>query len=480
MSHSALVISWGLSVLLATIQQANGQCQLANPSFELADNGAPVFAAWNQIGNLAGTGSPIVHGSRSAAVTGPNTGDFDVSAFWQRLDTTSGESWEVAGRVLHSSLDPLNGNAKGVVQVEWRNGGGNVISVESHDVLMPADLTDTWKVFSFTTLPAPGGTVAAHLHLAFSQSPAQETGTVFYDLIEFDRVGPPSRYDQQWSDFTGGRVVSFAGYNWRVKGPGVHGPGPNLFGDGPSHVWVDANDKLHMTIKNVGGNWFSSEVTLEDHLSYGDYIFTSVGQLDLLPANVVLGLFLWQYPTCYDPANPWNLHNEIDVEISRWGIPADDVAQFVVQPFDAAGNISRFDINYAKGERISYALRWLPDRIEARAWRGGPSDESPSTLIASWINSGPHLPRPEQPRVHINLWQLNGPPSDGQNQEVELESFRFVPICVDLLAEERSKCFLACLDGPGANQPSTCGEYDFDNDGDIDLHDFANQINQLR
>lgn len=475
--------SWTLMAVLVVANSAVdafGQCQLANPSFELADNGPPTFAEWNQFGIVGGTGSPVVHGSRSAAVKGPNLGGWDISAFWQSLDTAPGERWVVSGRVLHSSLDVLNGNAKGVVNVEWRDAGGNLIDFESHDVLLPTDSTDTWHEFSFTTQFAPAGSAAARLLLAFLQSPAQETGTVFYDLIQFDRAGPPTRDEQQWSDFPGGRVIDFAGHDWRVKGPGVFGPGPSFFGDSANNVWVDAQGQLHMTIKNIGGTWQSTEVTLEDPLGYGDYIFTTVGQLDLMPANVVLGLFLWQYPVCYDPGNPWNLHNEIDVEISRWGNPADDVAQFVVQPYYVPSNISRFDITYSKGEMVSYALRWLPDRIEARAWRGGPSDESPATLIASWVNSGAYLPRPEQPRVHINLWQLDGPPNDGQDQEVVLNTFRFVPICVDLLADKRAHCFLACMDGPFSIQPSTCGEFDTDNDGDIDLVDFADQLNSLR
>ena len=468
-----------VSVLMGGIE-ARAQCQLANPSFEFADNGAPVFAEWNQLGVVGGTGSPVVHGKRSAAVAGPDSGDWAISAFWQALDTAPGERWDVSGRVLHSSLDVLTGSAKGIVNIEWRNAANNLISYESHDVLLPADSVDTWHAFSFTTAPAPGGTASVRILLAFLQSPAQESGTVFYDLIEFDRAGPPSREDQQWFDFPGGRVIDFAGHDWRVKGPGVYGPGPSFFGDSVNDVWVDAQGQLHMAIKKFGGTWHSTEVTLEEPLGYGDYIFTTVGRLDLFPANVVFGLFLWQYPYCYDPANPWNLHNEIDVEISRWGNPADDVAQFVVQPYYVTSNITRFDITYSEGELVSYALRWLPDRVEARAWRGGPADESPATTIASWVNTGAYLPRPEQPRVHINFWQLDGPPSNGQNQEVVLNAFRFVPVCVDLLADKQSQCFLACMDGPSTDTPSTCGEYDFDNDGDIDLIDFASQVNQLR
>jgi hypothetical protein len=46
-------------------------------------------------------------------------------------------------------------------------------------------------------------------------------------------------------------------------------------------------------------------------------------------------------------------------------------------------------------------------------------------MIHAWTYTGPHIPRPEQPRVHINLWQFNGPPDT--DQEVVIDEFTFVP-----------------------------------------------------
>jgi hypothetical protein len=46
-------------------------------------------------------------------------------------------------------------------------------------------------------------------------------------------------------------------------------------------------------------------------------------------------------------------------------------------------------------------------------------------MIHSWTYTGPHIPRPEQPRVHVNLWQVNGPPA--AYQEVVIDEFTFVP-----------------------------------------------------
>jgi hypothetical protein len=208
-------------------------------------------------------------------------------------------------------------------------------------------------------------------------------------------------------------------------------------------------------------------------LGYGDYIFTTMGSFDTWDLNVVLGLFTWQYPVCWDAANPWNLHNEIDVEISRWGDPGNDWGQFVIQPWGYPGNMSRYAVNVGEGGLSSHAFRWLPDRVEARSWHGPPEAEGPGTLIHTWTYTGPHIPRPEQPRVHINFWQFNGPPWSGRDHEAIVDEFRFVPACADPLDESDYPCFAVCLAGPDTTTVASCGLFDLDDDGDVDLGDFA-------
>jgi hypothetical protein len=167
-------------------------------------------------------------------------------------------------------------------------------------------------------------------------------------------------------------------------------------------------------------------VALVDSLGYGDYVFTTRGRLDLLDPTAVLGLYIWEYGPCYDTSYLWwNPFNETDVEFSRWGVPGSPLEQFAVQPADWAGNLMRFDVTFADDELTSHAFRWTPDDLEFRAWRGGAADESPSNLITSWTYTGPHVPRPDRPRVHFNLWQFNGPPAS--RQEVEIDGFQFTP-----------------------------------------------------
>jgi hypothetical protein len=328
--------------------------------------------------------------------------------------------------VSHSSAKPLSGGSKAIVNIEWRDSGDNLIGFETHDAATASTPVDDWSQFSVVSGPAPSGTVTTRILLAILQDPGQPSSDVFYDSATFYNTGSPTQDDLQWNDFPGGRTIGFSGYTWRVKGPGFYGPGPNLFSDGSGSVWVDLDGRLHMTIKNLGGNWYSTEVVPVDALGYGDYIFTTIGRIDNLDINAVLGMFLWEYGPCWDPSYLWwNPYNEIDIEFSRWSNPYNDAAQFVAQPYDWSGNINRFDVTIADGELTSHAFRWLHDRVEFRSWRGGPGDESPGNMIHEWTYTGPHISRPEQPRVHINLWYVNDPPSG--DQEVVFDEFTFVP-----------------------------------------------------
>ncbi len=403
--------------------RAAAQCLLANPSFEVVGSGT-VFGGWNQFGSV-GSSPNAVHGSKAARLTGPNAGGWDVSGYWQQLASVPGDRWIASVDGWHTAVRPLTGQSAAILNIEWRNSSGVLISYESHTVAGAATPTGQVQEFTVTSGPAPSGTVAVRLMLGVLQAPGTSVPDVYFDTAEFHKTSP-SLAAIQWNDFPGGRTLSFGGRTWRVKGPGYYGPGPNLFSDGSGSVWVDPQGRLHVTVKNIGGSWYSTEVALVDALGYGDYIFTTEGRLDLIDPQVVLGLFLWQYGHCWDPAWLWwNPFNEIDVEFSRWGNPANSIGQFVAQPFDGPANISRFAATFGNGEITSHAFRWLPDKVEYRSWRGGPGDESPGSLIHSWTYAGAHIPRPEQPRVHINLWRITGAPAS--NQEVILSGFNFIP-----------------------------------------------------
>jgi hypothetical protein len=414
------------SLVASLAGSAAGQCILANPSFELGDAGGNVFGGWNQFGPVGETGEAY-HGARAARISGPDSGGWDVAGYWQDHDGGPGEQFAVTGHVRHPASAPLSGDSVALVNVEWRDAAGELIDYDSHSVADASSATGEWLDFDFVSPPAPAGTAATRLLVAVLQGPDDAVPEVHFDQVTYFSTAAPTIDEVQWNDFPGGRTVDFGSRSWRVKGPGYYGPGPNVFSDAEDCVWVDAQERLHLTLQDRAGTWTSTEVVLEEALGYGDYVLTTVGRLDLIDPAAVLGLFLWEYGPCWDDGYTWwNAFNEIDIEYSRWGDPFDEIAQFVAQPYWYPGNIERFDASFAAGEVTSHAMRWLADRVEYRVWRGGPADEAPENLIHAWTYAGPHVPRPEQPRLHLNLWKL---PDifPGADQEMVFQDFVFVP-----------------------------------------------------
>jgi len=403
----------------------NGQCIPDNPSFEIPGSGGTVFAGWQESG-VTGSSTDAVHGSTAAKLIGQNTGNWSISVFWQSLESEPGEQFEITGFTRHSSQSPLTGDCIALVNVEWRDSSGVMTDYESFTVADFGSPVDEYSYFELMSTAAPVGTGSIHLLVGLLQSPHDPAPEVLFDQITCFGTSAPAINDVQWIDFPTGRTVEFSGWTWRVKGTGLYGPGPNNFSHIEDCVWVDEEDQLHMTIRDIESTWYSTEVVLEEILGYGDYIFTMIGPLQDLDIHTILGLFTYQYSNCWNIDDLWwNAHNEIDVEIGRWGISEDDIAQFVAQPWDYPDNLIRFDATFAEDELSSYAFNWMPDRVEFRSWRGGPNDESIENMIFEWIYDGPHIPRPEVPRVHINLWQFNGPPSE--DQEVIISDFTFIP-----------------------------------------------------
>jgi hypothetical protein len=411
-----------IGLLYPGITSLNAQAVLANPSFEITGSGATVFNGWNQWGTT--DSSPVAsHGFLAARLSGQNNGSANESGYWQRLNCAVNEQWQISGNVLNTESAALTGDCVAVVKVEWRNAGDAQIDFDSFVVADAASPAGSYIPFNLLSSPAPAGTVAIRLVLGVMQAQNSPSPSVCFDQISCLSTASPTLDEIQWVDFPGGRTLQFADKAWRVKGSGWYGPGPNNFSHLPENVWVDDLQRLHVTIKQNNNVWYSTEVTLEDALGYGDYIFTSLGSLNQLNERTVLGLFLWQYNNGVD--SWWNPYNEIDIEYSRWGNPTNAIGQYVAQPWDWAGNIFRYDASFSVDQLSSHAFNWLPDRVEFRSWLGGPDDETAENLISSWTYLGPHIPRPEQPRVHINLWYASSPPS--VNQEVIISDFSFIP-----------------------------------------------------
>jgi hypothetical protein len=215
------------------------------------------------------------------------------------------------------------------------------------------------------------------------------------------------------------KTLYFSGYKWIVKSSGTQkiGPGPNYFSDSTQNVWVD-NDGLHLKITYRNGKWNCAEVYTDAPLSYGKYTFYVIGRVDQLDKNVVFAMFN------YLDSAP-NETNELDIEISRWGVNNNQNAQFVVQPYYKQGNMRRFDMKL-NGTYTTHSFEWKKTSVLFQSLHGHySSPPSQNYVINQWTYKGSDIPKQSE-RVHINLWLMKGmSPSNGREVEIVIKMFKF-------------------------------------------------------
>jgi hypothetical protein len=415
--------AWILMLCLPSLLAA--QCLLANPSFEIA----PELNGWNRFGDTS-LSAEALHGSNSLRLAGLHEVPWQVSAVWQELEGDAGEVWSFSAWLRITAGQPLLQSSRAILNLEWRDTAGNLIDYQSHTLADWAFPSNEWIYAEGEFGPAPASTASVHLLAGLLQDPQAPASVIQYDQLTINSHSSPILAEAQWLDFPTGNSLSFAGYNWRLKGNGWYGPGDNWFSADSLAVFAD-DDGLHLVIQEHNGIWHCAELALEQVLGYGDYRLQLRGNLAGLDPQVVFGFFLWQYQRCWPAgAEWWNPYNEIDFELGRWGDESALPAQMVVQPWNAAGNLERFDLPVGEDLQISLAFNWQADQIDFRCWEGALDQEEDSAQLHAWNYAGPHIPRPEIPRLHLNLWKLAGEPASAQSLLVE--DFQFLPAAVDV------------------------------------------------
>jgi hypothetical protein len=208
------------------------------------------------------------------------------------------------------------------------------------------------------------------------------------------------------------KTLFFSGYTWKVKSSdSLVGTGPNYFSDSSENVWIDEQGQLHLKITKRNEKWYCAEVVSEETFGYGTYRFYLASRIDQLNENVVLGLFTWDDDPAYN-------HREIDIEFARWGQVTNENAQFVVQPYYRPDNMYRFTIQL-NGDNSTHSFDWRNNSITFQSSYGHNE---------SWSYTGQDIPPPGKENARINLWLFQGiPPSDGQEVEVVVAKFEFIP-----------------------------------------------------
>lgn len=243
-----------------------------------------------------------------------------------------------------------------------------------------------------------------------------------------------------------GDIVEFSGYTWTVKTSDTPvGPGPNLFSERFSDVYVDGNGWLHMRISQYNNQWWASEVVGTDVVGYGRYEWTVGSDVQNLPSNLVVGLFTWDNNTFQEAAN-----SEVDIEFSRWG--NDNAASpltYSVQPVSFgdffAERTHHSTANPSPLTGVStHVFNWTDSLV---TWESYEGDVAAGEPFATWsfdLNNPARqkveggntsdpiiIPTPgATTNARINFWilpHLNPAPQDEEEHELIVRRFRYTP-----------------------------------------------------
>jgi hypothetical protein len=241
--------------------------------------------------------------------------------------------------------------------------------------------------------------------------------------------------------------IAFAGYQWKYKNATTPvGPGPNRFVGDTNFIQVDANGALHLKIAKKNNVWCCSEIISTKVFGYGTYIFTCASDISTFNENAVFGLFTWDSYSFQKQGN-----SEIDIEFSKWGKATDtNLVTYSAQPVIFSNPTPYYERTFKPtiaskyiSKPMTYMFKWTADSVHWESYEGttypGVKKVSEWTFnnsniarkkIEGTLSSDPIIvPAPsDSTNVRFNLWLLNGlAPSNGQEHEVIISSFKYIP-----------------------------------------------------
>lgn len=214
--------------------------------------------------------------------------------------------------------------------------------------------------------------------------------------------------------------VSWAGETWLAKNSPVlrAGPAPNYWLAAPTNVSVDADGYLHLSVEKIGGRWFCAAIQSTKDYGYGTYRFVISTPLSSFDPNAVVGMFTYNNSPAYG-------HQEIDVELSKWGVPAPTAAnaQYVVQPWRWKNHMRRFLAPPASA--LTYEYTWRPSGVVFKLYDGNTAN---APVIKTWRTNANPGPPMSGTKLNLNMWLFKGqPPYNNQTQEVVFQNFTYTP-----------------------------------------------------
>ena len=218
-------------------------------------------------------------------------------------------------------------------------------------------------------------------------------------------------------------TINWKGHTWNVTAGGMAG----VCQGNAANVSIDSDGYLHMKITNNSGTWTGAEIFTTDTIGFGTYQWQIDGPVDKLDKNVVVGL----YPYGPQAGIGSDGQNEIDIEYARWGNASYPNGNYTVYPPTGMGS-SEITFDFAlTGTYTTSRFTWSSTKIDFVTTSGFEPLGSTAGLIKAWTFS-PATPATKVPQqalpLGMNLWCFQGPPSNGQNVEIIVRDFTFLPL----------------------------------------------------
>jgi hypothetical protein len=212
------------------------------------------------------------------------------------------------------------------------------------------------------------------------------------------------------------KMLHFSGYDWLVRDLLSYRAGSmNSFDT--ANARTDKNGALHLRVTKNQDGWSCAEVQLTRSLGYGTYLFV-VRDISHLEPSAVLTLFTWDSMVGTDENR-----QELDIEMSRWGVPNNENAQYVVQPYYVPTNIVRFN---APAGVLTHAFRWEPGQVTFTTYVGAQVIGRAHPLNQHVFTA--HVPAAggEVARINLYVFGWGKMPLQREN-EIVVEKFKYYP-----------------------------------------------------
>jgi hypothetical protein len=217
-------------------------------------------------------------------------------------------------------------------------------------------------------------------------------------------------------------TLLFGGYTWIVKSPaGQAFPGSNYWNS--AYAWVDGSGFLHLklALNPATNRWECAEIHTKQSLGYGTYQWQVESDLGALDKNIVLGMFNFS-------GN--ERHDEMDIEIARWGNAAWDNLNYTIWPATGSATVRGLNISSfttPNGTYTTHRFKRTNTSVKLQSLYGFVNNDDNQFQTATFSSPKTAVSTLDMP-VYMSLWLFNGQaPSNNQTVEVIIHSFKFIP-----------------------------------------------------